>query len=305
MRLDIRTVIVPAAGLGKSFGPATRTVPHALLPVIDTPLIQFALDEARAAKPERVVVVTRPQDAALHDYVADAAEGSDVEILLAVQAEPTGLGDAVLAAAALSLPGPVGVVLPDDLILDTPCLPELVERYRRSGAGHMVAVAEVEPGAVSSYAVLDPLERPRGGVMRAVGIVEKPSPEDAPSRLAVAGRYVLHPRIFADLSRLRARHAAKPTGRVELTRAIAHGIDGIGLAGSPIRGRWFDCGTPRRAARRGHRPAPSASDGHPQDRRRVAGTPGWGLAYATGQVAAALAADHPPIRPSRWLEDAP
>ena len=240
MRLDIKTVIVPAAGPGEAFGPATRSVPHALLPVIDTPLIQLALDEARAAAPERIVVVTRPQDAALHDYVARAAETLGVETVLAFQAEPTGVGDAVLSAAPQSLPGPVGVILPDDLILDVPCLPDLVERYRRCGSGHMVAVAEVEPGAVSCYAMLDPLGRPQGQVVRAVGIVEKPAREDAPSRLAVAGRYVLHSRIFADLARLRAGRIARP----DLTRAIAHGIDGVGLAGSAVAGRWFDCGTP-------------------------------------------------------------
>ena len=244
MHLDIRTVIVPAAGPGERFGAATRSVPHALLPVIDTPLIQFALDEARAAGPERIVVVTRPQDAALHDYVAGAAQALGVETVLAFQAEPSGVGDAVLCAGPRSLPGPVAVILPDDLMLDEPCLSDLVERYRRSGAGHMVAVAEVEPGAVSSYAVLDPLGRPQGQVVRAVGIVEKPAREDAPSRLAVTGRYVLHPNIFADLSRLSGARIAKRAGRADLTRAIAHGIDGIGLAGSPIRGRWFDCGTP-------------------------------------------------------------
>lgn len=249
MHLDIRTVIVPAAGSGARFGLVTRAVPHALLPVLDTPLIQFALDEARAASPERIVVVARPRDAALHDYVAQAAEGSEVEIVLALQAEPVGVGDAVLSAAAEALPGPVAVILADDLVLDAPCLPALVERYRRSGAGHMVAVAEVDPGAVSSYAVLDPLGRPRGGeVVRAVGIVEKPAPEDAPSRLAVAGRYVLHPRIFADLAGSRgdgrARRLPGEAGRADLTRAIARGIGSTGLAASPIPGRWFDCGTP-------------------------------------------------------------
>ncbi len=240
MRLDIRTVIVPAAGSGQPFGPATRSLPHALLPVIDTPLIQFALEEARVADPERIVVVTRPQDAALHDYVAGAAEALGVEVVLAFQADPTSVGDAILAAAPRSLPGPVGVILPDDLILDAPCLPDLVERYRRSGVGHMVALAEVEPGAVSRYGILDPLGRPQGGAVRAVGLVEKPTREEAPSRLAVAGRYVLHPCIFADLSRLRAQRS----GRADLTRAIAHGIDGTGLAGNLVRGRWFDCGTP-------------------------------------------------------------
>ena len=235
----VRTVILPVAGPGTRFLPATRTVSHALLPVLETPLVQFALDEAHAAGAERVVVVTRPQDAALRDYVAGADRPDGLEVAFALQLEPLGLGDAVLQAAPHALPGPVAIILPDDLILGTPCLPAMVERYQRSGAGHLVAFAEVARGAVPAYAVLDPLGSERSGVLRAVGIVEKPAPEAAPSRLAIAGRYVLHPRVLSDLA------AGCPrAGRSGLTRAIARGIDRVGLAGCRVAGEWHDCGTP-------------------------------------------------------------
>ena len=237
--VEVRTAILPVAGPGTRFLPATRTVSHALLPVIDTPLIQFALDEARLAGARRIVVVTRPQDAALRDYVAGSPQPEGVEVVFALQLEGGGLGHAVLEAAPHALPGPVSVILPDDLILGQPCLPSLVERYQRSGSGHLVAVAEVARGAVSAYAVLDPLGAAMGAAVRAVGIVEKPAPEDAPSRLAIAGRYVLHPRIFADLATV-----CSGRGRSDLTRAIARGIDRVGLAGARVEGEWHDCGTP-------------------------------------------------------------
>ena len=237
--VEVATAILPVAGPGTRFLPATRTVSHALLPVIDTPLIQFALDEARLAGARRIVIVTRPQDTALRDYVASCAQPEGVEVVFALQLEGSGLGHAVLQAAPHALPGPVSIILPDDLILGPPCLPGLVRLYQRSGAGHLVAVAEVARGAVPSYAVLDPLGPAVGAAVRAVGIVEKPAPEDAPSRLAIAGRYVLHPRLFADLAAVCCGR-----GRSDLTRAIARGIDRVGLAGARVEGDWHDCGTP-------------------------------------------------------------
>ena len=256
MRVDIRTAIVPVAGLGERFLPATRSVPHALLPVLDTPLIQFALDEARAAGAERVVLVAGREGAMLRDHLAGetlierlSAPGRigavarlealrlDMDIVFATQAEPLGLGDAVLQAAPHALPGPVAVILPDDLHLGEPALRELVEHYQRSGTGHLVSVAPVPRSDVRHYGVLDPLGTPRDGVVRAVGLVEKPAPEDAPSHLAVTGRYVLHPRIFLDLATVRGR-------RVGLTEGVRRGIDRVGLMGASTSAQWFDCSTP-------------------------------------------------------------
>ena len=256
MRVDVRTAVVPLAGQGVGFLPVTRSVPQALLPVLDTPLLQFALDEARAAGAGRIVLVTGPEDAALRDYVAGetlverlAASGRigavariealrlEMDIVFATQPRPLGLGDAVLRAAPHVLPGPVAVVLPDDLHLGEPALPELVERYQCSGTGHLVSVAPVGAQDVARYGVLDPLGRPRDRMTRAVGLTEKPVPGDAPSRLAVTGRYVLHPRIFSDLAGVRRR----TTG---LSEAIERGIDRVGLMGFETASDWFDCSTP-------------------------------------------------------------
>ena len=260
MRVTTRTAIIPMAGRNDRFLPATRSVPHALLPVLDTPLIQFAIDEAEAAGVERIVFVTSPGNDSIRDYVTggdaavqwlDASRGIDgavrldsfrsrTDVAFAVQAQPLGLGHAVLQAAPHALPGPVAVILPDDLILGAPCLPELADRYQRSGAGHMVATASVPRESVSHYGILDPMHAARDRSVRAVGVVEKPSPQEAPSLQALVGRYVLHPGIFGDLAALRAA----PGARIELTRAIARGIDRVGLSGFVFSGRWFDCGTP-------------------------------------------------------------
>lgn len=239
MRVEVRTAVIPMAGPADRLGPGMRSVPHALLPVYDTPLIRFAIEEACAAGVERIVLVTRPLDTALHDHAAGFTLPSGIEIALALQPEPLGLGHALLQAAPQVLPGPVAVILPDDLILGEACLADLVERYQSSAAGHMVAVAEVAQEAVRAYGILDPLSRARDGVVRAVGVVEKPEPEEAPSRLAIAGRYVLHPCIFADIKAARTTEAPG-----DLTRAIARGMDRVGLLGSPVGGQWFDCAWP-------------------------------------------------------------
>lgn len=253
MRVDVRTAIVPLAGSGERFLPASRSVPHALLPVLETPLLQFAVDEARAAGAERIVLVTPPDDAAVRDYVSAEALAErqsvagrigaaariealrlDMDIVFARQAEPAGLGHAVMQAAPHVLPGPVAVVLPDDLHLGEPALAELVERYQGCAAGHLASVAQVQGPEVRRYGILDPLGSMKGGLVRAVGLEEKPDPWDAPSRLAVTGRYVLHPRVFVDLATLRGPH-------IGLSRGIERGLTKVGLMGAATSARWFDC----------------------------------------------------------------
>jgi UTP--glucose-1-phosphate uridylyltransferase len=256
MRVDVRTAIVPLAGQGERLLPATRSIPPALLPVLDTPLLQFALDEARAAGAERVVLVTPPDDGALREYVAGetlaerlATPGRigaaariealrlDMDIVFATQPQPVGVGDAVARAAPHVLPGPVAVLLPDDLHLGSPALAEMVDRYQRCSAGHLVSIAPVEAARTARYGILDPLGGARGGFLRAVGLAEKPDPVDAPSRLAVTGRYVLHPRIFADLATLRGP-------RIGLSRAVERGLTKVGLMGTAPSAEWFDCSSP-------------------------------------------------------------
>lgn len=238
----VRTAIVPMAGPATRFGPAARAVPLALLPVHDTPLVDLALAEARAAGVERVVLVVAPGSPVVREHVAGlAAREGAPEVVFAEQPMPMGVGDAVLRASAHALPGPVAVILPDDVVLGVPALPEMVERYQRCSAGYMVGVGEVPISRVSRHGVIDPMDpADRGGVIRAVGLVWKPTPEEAPSRLAVAGRYILHPGVFVAL----AKRRAKDQGPFGLDRKIDAAIDTAGLAASLLSGDWHDCSTP-------------------------------------------------------------
>nr|WP_236549682.1 UTP--glucose-1-phosphate uridylyltransferase [Profundibacterium mesophilum] len=258
----MRTAIFPVAGLGTRFLPATKATPKELLPVIDTPLIQFAIDEARAAGVERMIFVSHPSKSAIERHVKqdadlaatlrargknrianrlDAAALSDDEcdVIFVMQEEPLGLGHAVNCARDHVLPGAVAVILPDDLILGGEgCLSEMIAAYERSDAGHMVAAMDVAREAVSSYGILDVTEV-NGALIKARGMVEKPDPETAPSNKAVVGRYVLDGSIFDDLDGLDAGAG----GEIQLTDAIAAGIERVGLVGFAFSGLRFDCGS--------------------------------------------------------------
>lgn len=257
----VRTAIFPVAGLGTRFLPATKSVPKELLPVLDTPLIQFAVDEAVAAGVERLVFVSHPSKVAIERYLTPdndlsatlknrgkdelaqrvACTGTDeVEIVFTHQLEPLGLGHAVLCARDEALPGPVAVLLPDDLILGkTGCLAQMVEAYAKTDVGHLIASVSVPRDRVSAYGVLS-VSRYEGALAHADGMVEKPSPEVAPSTTAVVGRYVLDGSIFDDLERT----TKGAGGEIQLTDAIAAGIERVGLAGFDFDGIRFDCGTP-------------------------------------------------------------
>lgn len=258
----VRTAIFPVAGLGTRFLPATKATPKELLPVIDTPLIQFAIDEARDAGIERMIFVSHPSKASIERYVMDdvelcetlrergktriaevlhdaALDETDHDVIFVMQDEPLGLGHAVLCAHEHVLPGPVAVILPDDLILGQKgCLSEMIDAYADAEAGHMVATMDVNPEDVSSYGVLDILSRD-GRFARASGMVEKPDPENAPSTSAVVGRYILDPSIFAELETLEPGAG----GEIQLTDAIAAGTRSVGLCGYRFSGQRFDCGS--------------------------------------------------------------
>lgn len=259
-RPKVRTAIFPVAGLGTRFLPATKATPKELLPVIDRPLIQYAIDEARAAGIERMVFVNHPSKGTIRDYVLQSSglsallreRGKDVEAdmleelaldgdegaVFAEQPDPLGLGHAVLCARDHVLDGPVAVILPDDLIVGEPgCLSEMIEAYETSGIGHLVAVMRVLPDEVSRYGVLATTGR-EGALEFADGMVEKPAPDVAPSRTAVVGRYVLDASIFDALE----TQQPGAGGEIQLTDAIARGIDSVGLAGFHFSGERFDCG---------------------------------------------------------------
>ncbi len=258
----VRTAVFPVAGLGTRFLPATKATPKELLPVIDTPLIQYAIDEARDAGVERMVFVSHPSKSAIKRHVTDnadlratlrergkahlarelqeaAIDQDDHEVIFVMQHEPLGLGHAVLCARESVLPGPIAVVLPDDLILGPKgCLSEMVEAYEEVESGHLLATMNVPKQEVSKYGVLSVVDQ-SGPFIKANGMVEKPEPADAPSTVAVVGRYLLDQSIFEAL----ARQTPGAGGEVQLTDAIAADIQGTGLSGFQFSGQRFDCGS--------------------------------------------------------------
>lgn len=262
MTEKVRTAIFPVAGLGTRFLPATKATPKELLPVIDKPLIQFAIDEARASGIERLIFVNHPSKVAIEKYVSDdmqlvahlrkkgklsqaieleqnALRAPEDDVIFVSQDQQLGLGHAVLCAAEHVLPGPVAVMLPDDLIVGSkPCLSELVDAYCGGRAGHMVATMTVPQQETSKYGILsvtNSVER----VLHADAIVEKPDAELAPSREAVVGRYILDPKIFETL---RSQEPGAG-GEIQLTDAISRDIQDVGLAGFRFSGQRFDCGS--------------------------------------------------------------
>jgi UTP--glucose-1-phosphate uridylyltransferase len=259
---SVRTAIFPVAGLGSRFLPATKATPKELLPVIDTPLIQYAIDEAKAAGVERMVFVSHPSKSAIERHVMDDADlraelqargkariaaelaetalrAPDDDVVFTMQPEPLGLGHAVLCAREHILSGPVAVILPDDLILGSRgCLSEMTAAYGMAGVGHLVATMEVARDQTEKYGILD-VTSTEGRIFRAKGMVEKPAPENAPSRQAVVGRYILDASIFDALE----TQEPGAGGEIQLTDAIARGIDSVGLAGFGFSGTRFDCGS--------------------------------------------------------------
>lgn len=258
MTQSVRTAIFPVAGLGTRFLPATKATPKELLPVLDTPLIQHAIDEARAAGIDRLVFVSHRSKPAIEQHVMDdlrlrrdleargkpklanqlkeaALDPATDDVAFTFQDDPKGLGHAVLCARDHVLDGPVAVILPDDLILGQPCLKEMIEAYE---GGHMVAATMVEKADVSKYGVLDVTGR-QGSLTQARGMVEKPMPEDAPSRMAVIGRYILDPGIFDTLASQRPGAG----GEIQLTDAISKDAKTLPLFGFEFSGTRFDCGS--------------------------------------------------------------
>ncbi|WP_322891094.1 MULTISPECIES: UTP--glucose-1-phosphate uridylyltransferase [unclassified Yoonia] len=255
----IRKAVFPVAGLGTRFLPATKTVPKEMLPLIDRPLIQYAVDEARAAGIEEFIFVTSPGKGALEGYF-DQNAGLEAKLqeggksgLLAIlrasnmpdgqhcfirQAQPLGLGHAVRLAARLVGDEPFAVLLPDDVIrADVPCLKQMVAAHAEIG-GNMVATIEVPREATSSYGVLD-IEHRFGRTVRARGMVEKPAPADAPSTQAVVGRYILQPSVMTRLESV----LPGAGGEIQLTDAIAADLETTPLNGYHFDGQRFDCGS--------------------------------------------------------------
>lgn len=254
MPKPVRTAVFPVAGRGTRFLPATKAVPKEMLPIVDKPLIQYALEEAFEAGATRMVFITHSSKRAIEDHFDQDEEleralenAGKTEVLATVrdvlpkgvsciyirQGEPLGLGHAVLCARPAVGDEPFFVHLPDDLILGTPgCLSEMAARYEQTGRSS-IAVENVPREKTSSYGIVDV-----DNDERIRQIVEKPAPADAPSTLAVVGRYLLTPKIF-DLLETTGRGAG---GEIQLTDAIAELLGHEPVYASRFSGRRFDCG---------------------------------------------------------------
>jgi UTP--glucose-1-phosphate uridylyltransferase len=260
MGKKITKAIFPVAGLGTRFLPATKSVPKEIMTLVDRPLVQYAIDEARAAGIKEFIFVTSRGKGALEDYFDNAPQleqelrkkGKDelLEILKSTnmdsgeiaylrQHKPLGLGHAVWCARRLIANEPFAVILPDDVIAaDKPCLKQMVEAFEETG-GNMVAAMEVPDAATKSYGILD-VKEDMGSIVSTKGMVEKPEPGSAPSNLAVIGRYILTPAVLQKLN----KKEAGTGGEIQLTDAIdAAREDGEEVYGYRFQGQRFDCGS--------------------------------------------------------------
>ena len=260
MPVAVRKAIFPVGGLGTRFLPATKSMPKEMLPVVDKPLIQYAVEEAAEAGIEEFIFVTGRGKSAIEDHFDHAYElqkmletrgkKSSLKLVKASipnpgqiayirQQEPLGLGHAVWCARNFVGSEPVAILLADDLIHVKPgCLKQMMDTYKIVG-GNMLALTEVSPEEVPSYGIIEPEEKKDDTLVKVKGLVEKPNICDAPSNLAIIGRYILQPQIFETLSGLELGAG----GEIQLTDAIAKQIGDEQLYGFRFKGQRFDCGS--------------------------------------------------------------
>ena len=259
MHKRVRKAVFPVAGLGTRILPATKAMPKEMLTVVDKPLIQYALEEARAAGIEEFYFVTGRAKSAIEDHFDVSFELETTlrergktealddmkawlpeagQVAFTRQQHPLGLGHAVWCARHLVGDEPFAVMLVDDLMVcDPPCLKQLVDAYETTG-GNVVAVIEVPRQDTKRYGVLD-IVSDDGRLAKARGVVEKPEPEVAPSTLTIIGRYIIQPEVFGHLSRTRPGAG----NEIQLTDGLAALIEeGQAFHGLRTTGRRYDCG---------------------------------------------------------------
>lgn len=253
----VRKAVFPVAGLGTRFLPATKAIPKELLPIVDRPLIQYAVDEAREAGIEQMIFVTGRGKTAIVDHFDIAFElettmeerGKDLSaldptrfvpgnLITVRQQVPLGLGHAIWCARAVIGDEPFAILLPDELMIGEPgCLKQMVEAYDQVG-GNLISVLEVPREQVSSYGVIDP--GPASGALTEVrGLVEKPPVNEAPSNKIVSGRYILQPEVM----RVLEGQEKGAGGEIQLTDAMAGMIGQQPFHAVTFAGRRFDCGS--------------------------------------------------------------
>ncbi|MDP6219032.1 MAG: UTP--glucose-1-phosphate uridylyltransferase GalU [Alphaproteobacteria bacterium] len=252
----IKKAIFPVGGLGTRFLPATKAMPKEMLPIVDKPLIQYAVEEAAAAGIEQFIFVTGRNKSAIEDHFDHsfelehslATKGKDAamdvvggmmtvpgSVIYLRQQQPAGLGHAVWCARHLVGDEPVAILLADDLIKGRSCMKEMVDAY---DGGNMVAVMDVPRDQTGAYGIVTP-GKTHGQKVDIAGLVEKPMPADAPSTTAVVGRYIISPSVFDTLG-LQEQGAG---GEIQLTDALAKQIGTAPFTGLHFSGQRFDCGS--------------------------------------------------------------
>ena len=261
MRKKVTKAIFPVAGMGTRFLPATKSVPKEIMTLVDRPLVQYAIDEAREAGIKEFIFVTSRGKSALEDYfdaapqleqtlrkkgkteLLDILKKTDMdsgEIAYMRQAKPLGLGHAVWCARRLIANEPFAVILPDDVIsADKSCLAQMIEAFEETQS-IIVAAMEVPESMAEAYGILD-VKEDMGSIVSTKGMVEKPAPGEAPSNLAVIGRYILTPTVLQKLNQKKTGAG----GEIQLTDAIsdAREEDGEEVYGYRFKGQRFDCGS--------------------------------------------------------------
>lgn len=260
MAQRVRKAVFPVGGLGTRFLPATKAMPKEMLPVVDKPLIQYAVEEARAAGIEEFIFVTGRSKSAIEDHfdhsfelentLRERAKDAQIEsvnswmpdpgqIAYTRQQNPLGLGHAVWCARNLIGDEPFAVLLADDLILaDKPCLRQMIDAQAETD-GNVVAVMEVPREHTNRYGILD-IAADDGRLVTVKGVIEKPEPKNAPSTLSIIGRYILQPEVFDHLEHLKSGAG----NEIQLTDALAEliGSNKRPFHGLRFDGRRFDCG---------------------------------------------------------------
>jgi UTP--glucose-1-phosphate uridylyltransferase len=253
---QIKTVVFPVAGIGSRFLPVTKTVPKELLPILNIPLIEYAVNEAREAGIERFIFVSSSEKKSILDYFkkdiklesylknknSHLLKGieknliSDDSLIEVVQEEPLGLGHAIWCARDY-IDGPFAVILPDDLIISkVACIKQMIEAYKVHKS-NIVAIQEVDSVDISKYGVID-YDKNDKNYYFIKNMIEKPSANDSPSNLAIIGRYILSPNVLNFLSEKKVGFG----GEIQLTDAIKNTIKNEGVIGYKFEGNRYDCG---------------------------------------------------------------
>ena len=254
--MKIKKAIFPVGGLGTRFLPATKAMPKEMLPIVDKPLIQYAVEEAANAGIEEFIFVTGRNKSSIEDHFDHSTEleqtlsaKNKIDALKLIknmmrapgsvsyvrQQDPSGLGHAIWCARNFVHNEPVAVLLADDLILGKSAISEMIENYE---SGNMVSIMEIEKKETKSYGIIKP-SKISGKIIDVEDIVEKPDINDAPSNLAVVGRYIIEPGVFDYLSNFKKGAG----GEIQLTDALADRIKSVPLRGLVFSGRRFDCGS--------------------------------------------------------------